>query len=101
MYAFLSETSPVFSLQSNNSWNTTSWKYFLKDDCIRSSLIECQSFPSRKINIDPTYRVLMSLHLRCAGIVHDVVQSQVNLFRILVTFVPRINRQKEYFLSPA
>ena len=49
------------SFQSNNFWNTISWKCFLKNDCIRSSLIECQSFPNCKINIDPIYRVLMFL----------------------------------------
>ena len=32
------KTSPVF--QSDNFWNTISWKCSLKDDCIRSSLIE-------------------------------------------------------------
>ena len=39
IYAFL--ISDFSSLQSDNFWNTISWKYSLKDDCIRSSLIEC------------------------------------------------------------
>ena len=49
------------SLQSHNFWNTIRWKCSLKDDCIRSSLIECQSFSNRKININPKYRALMFL----------------------------------------
>ena len=49
------------SFQSNNFWDTISWKRFLKDDCIRSSLIEFQSFLNRKIDVDPKNRVLMSL----------------------------------------
>ena len=47
------------SLQSHNFWNTISWKCSLKDDCIRSSLMECPSLLNRKININPKYRVLM------------------------------------------
>ena len=46
------------SFQSNNFGNTISWNCFLKDDCIRSNLIECQSFPQSKIDVDPTYCVL-------------------------------------------
>ena len=49
-----------------------SWKCSLKDDCIRSSLIECQSLLNRKININPKYRVLMFLP-STACIVLDVV----------------------------
>ena len=49
------------SFQSNNFWNTISWKCFLKDDCIRSSLTECQSFLNRKIDLDPG--VLMSFSM--------------------------------------
>ena len=38
MLAFSYETSPVFSLTT--FWNTISWKCFMKNDGIRSSLIE-------------------------------------------------------------
>ena len=51
MYTFSYKTSPVF--QSNNFWNTKSWEYSVKDDCIRSSLIECQCFPNCEIDVDP------------------------------------------------
>ena len=90
----------LLQFQSNNFWNTKSWKCFLNDDRIRSSLIECQSLFNRKIDVDPIYRVLMS----CPCIVQILCMTwyiQVNLIRILVTFVPRINRQEEYRLSLA
>ena len=67
------KTSPVFSLTTFVS--TISWKCSLKDDRIRSSLIECQSFVNRKIDVDPIYRVLVFLPMRYASIVHDVVHS--------------------------
>ena len=50
-----------FSSLQSNFWNTISWRCSLEDNYIRSSLIECQSFLIRKIDVDPTYRVLMSL----------------------------------------
>ena len=87
-------------LQSNNFWNTGSWKCFLKDYCIRSSLIEFQSFLHRKIDVDPIYRGLMLL-LCFMQVLCTMWYTQVNLFRILVTFVSRINKQKEYCLPLA
>ena len=77
-----------------------SWKCSLKDDCIRSSLIECQSLLNRKININPKYRVLMFL----PGTVQVLFSTwliEVNLCRILMAFVSGINGQKEYRLSLA
>ena len=41
--------------------NTISWKSFMKNDCVQSSLIELQSFPQSKIDVDPIRCVLMSL----------------------------------------
>ena len=77
-----------------------SWKYSLKDDCIRSSLIECQSFPNRKINIDPIFRVLV--FLPCVmQVLCTTWYIQVNLFRIVMLFVSGIKKQKEYCLSLA
>ena len=38
-YVLSYKTSPVFNLF--NFWNAVSWKCSLKDDCIRSCLIEC------------------------------------------------------------
>ena len=96
--SFSYKTSPSF--QSNNFLNTISWKCFLKDDCIRSSLIECQSFLNSKIDVDPIYRVLMSLPC-IVQVLCMTWYIQVNLIRILVTFVHRINKQKEYCLSLA
>ena len=91
MYAFS-------SLQSDKFWNTISWKCSLKDNCIRSSLIECQSFLNCEININPIYSVLM--FLPCAMQVLCMTwYIQVNLFRTL--FISGIIRQKEYRLSLA
>ena len=62
----------------------------MKNDGVRSCLIELQSFLQSKIDVDPIYRVLMFLpcfvHVLC-----KTRYVQVNLVRILVTFVPRIN----------
>ena len=42
------------AFQSFTSHNATCWKYPLKDDCVRSCLIELQSyFDDSKININP------------------------------------------------
>ena len=60
---------------SNNFRNTTSWKCFLKNDCIRSSLIECQSFLKSKIHVDPKKPRLAVTSMHCAGIVQDVIHS--------------------------
>ena len=64
-------------LHPNNFRKTIRWKCFLKDDCIRSSLIERQSFLNSKIDVDPIYCVLMFFpcffSMLCAGIVQDAV----------------------------
>ena len=95
VYFFVSDLS---SFHPNGFRNATSWKCFLKGDCIRSSLIEIQSFPNCKIDVDPIYCVLMSfpcfIHVLCT-----TRYTQVHHIRILVIFVHRINRQKEYCLS--
>ena len=84
----------------NNFRNTISWKCFLKDDCIRSSLIELQSFPQSKIDVNPAHCVQMSF--QCfVQVLCTTRYTQVNLVRILVTFVSRINRQEKYCLSLA
>ena len=87
MHTFSYKTSPVF--QSNNFWNAISWKCFIKDDCIRSCLIEIQSFLNRKIDVDPIYRVLMSFPC--------IVQVLCMTWYIQVNLV----RQEEYCLSLA
>ena len=80
---------------SYHFWNTISWECFVKDDCIQSRLIECQPFPNRKIDVDPIYRVLMSFP--CFMQVLCMTRyTQVDHIRILVIFVHKINKQKEY-----
>ena len=73
---------------------------FLDDNCIRSSLIECQSLSNRKININPKYRVLMFLPCT-VHVSRSTWYREVNMFRIFMTFVSWINRQEEYCLSSA
>ena len=46
----------------------------MKNDCVRSCLIELQSFLQSKIDVDPIHLVLMLLPLY-ACIVHDAVHS--------------------------
>ena len=98
MYTFF--VKDFSSFHPNNFRNTTSWKCFLKDDCIRSSLIECQSFLNIKININPIHRILMFLpcfmHVLCM-----TRFIQVDRIRILMVFVHGIHRQEEYCLSLA
>ena len=73
----------------------------MKNDGVRSRLIELQSFLLSKFDIDPIHSVLM--FLPC--FVHVLCQTrcffQVDRVRILVFFVHGIHRQKEYCLSVA
>ena len=89
-----------FSFHPNNFRNAISWKCFVKNDGVRSSLIELQSFPQSKIDVDPIYCVLMSLpcfmHVLC-----KTRLIQVDRIRILIILVHRINKQKEYCLFVA
>ena len=72
----------------------------MKDDSVRPSLIELQSFPDRKIDVDPIFRVLMSFPC-IVQVLCTTRYTQVDHIRILVIFVHRIHRQKEYCLSVA
>ena len=47
----------------------------MKDGCVRSSLIELQSFLLSKVDVDPIHRILMFSSMLYACIVHDVVHS--------------------------
>ena len=76
------------------------WKCSLKNNCIRSCLIECQSFSDRKINIDPKYRVLMPLPCT-VHVSRETWYREINTFRISVTFISWINKQEEHCLSSA
>ena len=88
------------SFQSFNFLNTMGWKCSLKNNCIRSCLIGCQSFFDRKINIEPKYRVLMPFP--CAvQVSRETWYREVNIFRVFVTLISWINRQEEHRLSSA
>ena len=86
--------------QSFSSYNTIGWKCSLKNNCVRSCLIEHQSFADSKINIDPKYRILMSLpcilQVSC-----ETWYSVVDILWIFVIFFSWINRQEEHRLSSA
>ena len=88
------------SFHPNNFRNTISWECFVRNDSVRSSLIELQSFLQSKIDVDPIYRILMFLscftHVLCM-----TRFIQVDRVKILVVFVLGIHRQKEYCLSVA
>ena len=86
------------SFHQNTFRNTICWKCFMKNDCVRSSLIELQFFPQRKIDGDPIHCVLMSLPC----FVHGLCMTrciQVDRIRILMVFVHGIHKQEEYCLS--
>ena len=72
----------------------------MKNDGVRSCLIELQSFLQSKVDVDPIHRILM--FLPC--FVHVLCKTrcfQVDRVRILMVFVHGIHRQKEYCLSVA
>ena len=71
-----------------------------KDDCVRSCLIELQSCLLSKFDVNPIHRVLMFLP-HYLLVLCKTQCSQVDRLRILVFFVHRIHRQKEYCLSVA
>ena len=88
------------SFHPNNFRDTASWECFVKNDGVRSCLIEFQSFLQSKIDVDPIHRVLMFLPL----FMHVLCMTwfiQVDRIRIFVFFVHRIHRQKTYCLSVA
>ena len=72
----------------------------MKNDSVRSCLIELQSFLVSKIDVDPIHSVLMSLpcfmHVLCM-----TRYTQVDRIRILVILVHGIYRQEEHCLSVA
>ena len=86
------------SFHPNNFRDTISWECVVKDDCVRSCLIELQSFLLSKINVDQIHCVLMFrpyfMHVLCKS-----RHIQVDRIRILVFFVHRIHRNEEYCLS--
>ena len=62
----------IFQLSQCTTW----WKYTLKDDCVRSCLIELQSFfDDSKININPEYRIPDAFSKCFARTGHDAAQN--------------------------
>ena len=88
------------SFHPNIFRSTICWKCFMKNDRIRSSLIELQSFLQSKIDVDPAHCVLMLLpcfmHVLCM-----TRCINIDRVRILLIFVHGIDKQKEYCLSIA
>ena len=70
----------------------------MKNDSVRSRLIELQSFPYSKTDVDPIYCVLMSfpcfVHTLCM-----TRPTQVDRIRTLMTLVSGIHKEKEHCLS--
>ena len=52
-----------FRFHHNRFRDTISWECIIEDDCVRSCLIELQSFPLGKLYIDPVHRVLVPFPL--------------------------------------
>ena len=69
----------------------------MKNDSVRSCLIELQSFLQSKIDVDLKYHVLMFLpcFMHVLGMTRFI---QIDSIRILMVFVHGIHRQKEYCL---
>ena len=82
----------------NNFRNTISWECIVKDDCVRSCLMELQSFPLSNLYIDPVHRVLVSFP-RFLLVPCKTWFGQVKLVRIFVFLVHGIHSRKEYCLS--
>ena len=72
----------------------------MKNDGVRSSLIELESFLNSKIDVDPIHRIFMFLPC-IMQVLCKTRCFQVDRVRILVFFVHGIHKQKEYCLSVA
>ena len=83
------------SFHPNNFRDTTSWECFVKNESVRSCLLELQSFLQNKVDVDPIHRILMflpcTMHVLC-----KTRCFQVDRVRILMFLVQRIDKQKEY-----
>ena len=74
-----------------------SWKRVVKDDCVRSCLIELKAFLLSKFDVKPIHRVLMFLPYFL--LVPSKTRSiQVNFIWILMFLVHWIHRREEYHL---
>ena len=52
-----------FRFHLNDFRDTISWECTVEDDCVRSCLIELQSFPLSKLKIDTVHRALVPFPL--------------------------------------
>ena len=68
------------------------WKCFVKNDSVRSRLIELQSFSYSKIDVDPIFPCFV--HTLCMTRL-----TQVDRIRTLMTLVSGIHSEKEHCLS--
>ena len=71
-----------FRFHHNCFRDTISWECIVEDACVRSCLIELQSFPLSKLYIDPVHRILVYFPLflvRC-----KTWFGQIKLYWILV-----------------
>ena len=91
MCDFSYKTSPVFNL---TTFGITSWKCSLKDNCIGSCLMECQSLSDRKIDINPNTASWCFFQALCTYCARRGT-------RIFMIFVSGINGQEEHCLSSA
>ena len=85
----------LLQFPSEQLWKYKNWKCFMKNDGVRSSLIELQSFLQSKVDIDPIHHMLMFLpcflHVLCM-----TRYTQVDRIRILAILVHGIHKQKEH-----
>ena len=82
----------VSSFHPNNFRSKISWECVVKNDGVRSRLIELQSFLLSNFDVDPIHRVLM--FLPC--FVHGLCKTrciQVDRIRILMVLVQGIQSQ--------
>ena len=61
------------SFHHNRFRDTTSWECIAEDDCVRSCLIELQSFSLSKLYFDPIHRIMAFSTFACT--MQDVVGS--------------------------
>ena len=86
-----------FRFHHNCFRDTTSWECIVEDDCVRSCLIELQSFSLSKLYIDPIHRILV--HFPLLLVRYKTWFGQTKLFWILVILMHGIHGCKEYRLS--
>ena len=88
----------LLQFHPNSFRNTISWECIVKDDAVRSRLIELQFFLLSKFDVDPIHHVVMFLpcfvHVLC-----KTWCTQVDRIKIPLILVHGMHKQKEYYLS--